>query len=205
MLNAVVKQSIFFGCDREKTSIQMSMYLALMSNYRLSKAVFENYEVKYPSLALFISNTNVRDQDDEDPGLVSTKLTNLDSITATIDKIARDSLPNKAPTKTMQSILQESNLLMIQETHESDKEETPYDESLPLKTDCSEGPARQQIQLPRPTFGVIDQFLKYVKITPKGYRFEEKSDLRFLTANPDTYWEADKIILVPDELLVEDF
>jgi hypothetical protein len=44
-----------------------------------------------------------------------------------------------------------------------------------------------------------------VKITPKGYRFEEKGDLRFLTANPDTYWEADKIILVPDELLVEDF
>jgi hypothetical protein len=44
-----------------------------------------------------------------------------------------------------------------------------------------------------------------VNITPKGYRFEEKSDLRFLTANPDTYWEADKIILVPDELLIEDF
>jgi hypothetical protein len=143
MLNAVVKHSIFFDGDCEKTSIQMSMYLALMSNYRLSKAVFESYEVKYPSLALFISNTKVRDQDDEDPGLVSTKSTNLDSITATSDKITRDILLNKAPIETMQTILQESKLLVIQETQGSDTEETPYDDSLPLKTDISESPARQ--------------------------------------------------------------
>ena len=68
MLNSVTSTSLFIHGKEEAISLQMTMYLALMSNYRISKTPFENYDVKYVRLKSFVDDVKIRKYEEEEDG-----------------------------------------------------------------------------------------------------------------------------------------